>query len=195
MRVTLREQRFDLDALLAAITPRTKLVFVATPNNPTGTMTTRAELRDYFARFPITCSRVVDQAYLEYIEHPDFPDAIEEYAKRGHRVLVLRTFSKIYGLAGSGSATASAPPSWCRASARCSARSTSRRPPRRLRSRASTTRPSSRGGAASTARRWTRSRRAARAGFEPLSPAFGNFLFVDLGEDAAALHARSCSAA
>ena len=100
VRVPLRERRFDLAALLAAITPRTKLVFVATPNNPTGTMTTRAELDDYFARVPEHVLTVIDQAYFEYVEHPDYPDAVEEYAKRGHRVLVLRTFSKIYGLAG-----------------------------------------------------------------------------------------------
>jgi histidinol-phosphate aminotransferase len=100
VRVPLREQRFDLDALLAAITPRTKLVFVATPNNPTGTMTTRAELDDYFARVPGHVLTVVDQAYFEYIDDPDYPDVIEEHARAGHRVLVLRTFSKIYGLAG-----------------------------------------------------------------------------------------------
>ena len=100
VRVPLRDQRIDLDALLGAITPRTKLVFVATPNNPTGTMTGRAELDAYFARVPEHVLTVVDQAYLEYIDDPDYPDAIEEYAKAGHRVLVLRTFSKIYGLAG-----------------------------------------------------------------------------------------------
>ncbi len=98
--VPLREQRFDLDALLEAITPRTKIVFVATPNNPTGTMTTRAELDRYFARVPDHVLTVLDQAYFEYVDDPDYPDAIEEYAKAGRRVLVLRTFSKIYGLAG-----------------------------------------------------------------------------------------------
>jgi histidinol-phosphate aminotransferase len=100
VRVPLREHRFDLEALLEAVTERTKLVFVATPNNPTGTMTTRAELDAYFARVPGHVLTVVDQAYLEYIEDPDYPDAIEEYAKAGYRVLVLRTFSKIFGLAG-----------------------------------------------------------------------------------------------
>ncbi len=100
VKVPLRDDRYDLDGLLEAITPRTKLVFVATPNNPTGTMTGRAELDAYFARVPDHVLTVVDQAYLEYIDDPDYPDAIEEYAKAGHRVLVLRTFSKIYGLAG-----------------------------------------------------------------------------------------------
>lgn len=98
--VPLRDHRFDLDALLDAVTPRTKIVFIATPNNPTGTMTTRAELDRYFASVPEHVLTVIDQAYFEYVDHPDYPDAIEEYARAGHRVLVLRTFSKIYGLAG-----------------------------------------------------------------------------------------------
>ena len=100
IRVPLRDDRFDLEALLAAITPRTKLVFVAAPNNPTGTTNTRAELDEYFERVPPHVLTVLDQAYLEYVEDPEYPDAIEEYAKAGHRVLVLRTFSKIFGLAG-----------------------------------------------------------------------------------------------
>src|SRR5262245_4947412 len=100
VRVPLRNDRFDLDALLGAITSRTKLVFIAAPNNPTGTTNTRAELDDYFARVPPYVLTVLDQAYFEYIDEPEYPDAIEEFFKAGHRVLVLRTFSKIYGLAG-----------------------------------------------------------------------------------------------
>jgi histidinol-phosphate aminotransferase len=100
IRVPLRDDRLDLDAMLAAITPRTKLVYIATPNNPTGTMTGRAELDGYFERVPEHVLTVVDQAYLEYIEEPEYPDAVAEYLSAGRRVLVLRTFSKIYGLAG-----------------------------------------------------------------------------------------------
>ncbi len=100
VRVPLRDQRFDLDAMLGAITSRTKLVFIAAPNNPTGTTSTRDELDSYFARVPPHVLTVLDQAYFEYVEDPEYPDAIEEYAKAGHQVLVLRTFSKIYGLAG-----------------------------------------------------------------------------------------------
>ena len=100
VRVPLRDDRFDLDAVLAAITSRTKLVFIAAPNNPTGTTNSRAELEAYFARVPPHVLTVVDQAYFEYIEDPDYPDAIEEFSKAGHNVLVLRTFSKIFGLAG-----------------------------------------------------------------------------------------------
>jgi histidinol-phosphate aminotransferase len=99
-KVPLVSDHYDLDALLEAIGPRTKLVYVANPNNPTGTMTTRALLDAYFDRVPDHVLTVVDQAYFEYIEHPEYPDAIAEYAKAGRRVLVLRTFSKIYGLAG-----------------------------------------------------------------------------------------------
>lgn len=100
VRVPLRDDRFDLEAILAAITPRTKLVFVAMPNNPTGTTSTRAELDTYFAQVPPHVLTVLDQAYLEYVDDPEYPDAIEEYAKTGRQVLVLRTFSKIFGLAG-----------------------------------------------------------------------------------------------
>jgi histidinol-phosphate aminotransferase len=100
VRIPLRGDRFDLDAILDAITARTKLVFIAAPNNPTGTTSTRDELDSYFARVPAHVLTVLDQAYLEYVDERDYPDGIEEYAKAGHRVLVLRTFSKIYGLAG-----------------------------------------------------------------------------------------------
>ena len=100
VQVPLREHRYDLAALLAAVTPRTKLVYVCHPNNPTGTMNTRAELDDYFARVPEHVLTVLDQAYFEYIDDPDYADGIEEYFKTGRRVIVVRTFSKIYGLAG-----------------------------------------------------------------------------------------------
>jgi histidinol-phosphate aminotransferase len=100
VRVPLSGHRYDLDALLAAITPRTKLVYICHPNNPTGTMNTRAELDAYFERVPEHVLTVLDQAYFEYIDDPDYADGIEDYFKRGHAVVVLRTFSKIYGLAG-----------------------------------------------------------------------------------------------
>jgi len=100
VRVPLRDHHLDLEAMSAAVGSRTKLVYVATPNNPTGTMTSRAELDAYFERVADHVLTVIDQAYLEYIDRADYPDAIEEYHKAGRRVLVLRTFSKIYGLAG-----------------------------------------------------------------------------------------------
>jgi histidinol-phosphate aminotransferase len=100
VRVPLRDDRYDLEALRGAITERTKLVYICNPNNPTGTMSSRAELDDYFERVPEHVLTVVDQAYFEYIDDPEYPDAVEEYFKAGRRVLVTRTFSKIYGLAG-----------------------------------------------------------------------------------------------
>jgi histidinol-phosphate aminotransferase len=99
-QVPLREGRYDLEAMLDAVGPRTKLIYICHPNNPTGTMNTRAELDDYFARVPGHVLTVLDQAYFEYIDDPDYPDGIEEYVKRGARAIALRTFSKIYGLAG-----------------------------------------------------------------------------------------------
>jgi histidinol-phosphate aminotransferase len=99
-KVPLRAHRYDLDAILETITPRTKLVYICHPNNPTGTMNTREEIDAYFERVPDHVLTVLDQAYREYIDDPDYPDGIGEYFKGGRRVLVLRTFSKIYGLAG-----------------------------------------------------------------------------------------------
>ena len=100
VKVPLREDRYDLDAMLEAITPRTRLVFVCHPNNPTGTMNTRAELDSFLDRVPGHVLVVIDQAYREYVDDPEYPDAIEEYYRAGRPVAVLRTFSKIYGLAG-----------------------------------------------------------------------------------------------
>ena len=99
-RVPLRDHTYDLDGLLAAIGPRTKLVYVCHPNNPTGTGNPRAELLSFFERVPDRVLTVLDQAYFEYIDDPDYADGIEEVFKEGRRVVVLRTFSKIYGLAG-----------------------------------------------------------------------------------------------
>ena len=100
VQVPLRDHRYDLEAMLAAIGPRTKIVYVSHPNNPTGTINTRAELDGFLDRVPERVLTVIDQAYREYVVDPAYPDAIAEYQKAGRRVAVLRTFSKIYGLAG-----------------------------------------------------------------------------------------------
>ena len=97
--VPLRDGRYDLEAMLEAIGPRTKIAYLCLPNNPTGTTNTRAELDDWFERVPEHVVTVLDQAYAEYIDDPDYPDGVE-YLKQGRRAVVLRTFSKIYGLAG-----------------------------------------------------------------------------------------------
>jgi histidinol-phosphate aminotransferase len=99
-RIRLRDDRYDLEAMVDAVDDRTKIVYVCNPNNPTGTMNSAAELDAYFERVPGHVLTVVDQAYFEYVDEPGYPDAIEAYLKPGRRVAVLRTFSKIYGLAG-----------------------------------------------------------------------------------------------
>ena len=107
--IALRDGRYDLDALLTAVGPRTKIVYVCLPNNPTGTTNTRAELDAYFEGVPEHVLTVLDQAYFEYIADAGYPDGVEAYPKAGRRVVVLRTFSKIYGLAGLRVGYAAAP--------------------------------------------------------------------------------------
>jgi histidinol-phosphate aminotransferase len=97
--VPCRDMTHDLDAMADAITPRTKLVFIANPNNPTGTMNTKNEMERFLARVPDHVLVCVDEAYFEYVTRADYPDAID-YLREGKNVLSLRTFSKIYGLAG-----------------------------------------------------------------------------------------------
>jgi histidinol-phosphate aminotransferase len=98
--VSLRDHRYDLESMLDAVGPRTKLAYLCLPNNPTGTMNTRAEVDAWFEGVPEHVVTVVDQAYFEYIDRPDYVDAVTEYFATGRNVVVLRTFSKIYGLAG-----------------------------------------------------------------------------------------------
>jgi histidinol-phosphate aminotransferase len=85
--------------MLARLSPRTRMVFIANPNNPTGTIVNRTG----FARFMERCGPetvvVLDEAYFEYVEDRDYPDALE-YVRGGSNLVVLRTFSKIYALAG-----------------------------------------------------------------------------------------------
>ncbi|MGE5551107.1 MAG: histidinol-phosphate transaminase [Bacteroidota bacterium] len=89
----------DPDAILAAITRRTKVVFLCNPNNPTGTMITREEFSSFLGRLPGNVLAVCDAAYQEYVASPEYPEPID-YLRDGAPVLVLRTFSKIFGLAG-----------------------------------------------------------------------------------------------
>jgi len=92
-------RRHDLDAMAAAVTSRTKLIYVANPCNPTGTYSTRAEVDRLLEGVGDRALVVLDQAYQEYVDRPDFPDGLDDL-KAGRNVIVLRTFSKIYGLAG-----------------------------------------------------------------------------------------------
>ena len=86
----------DLDAMLAAVTPRTKEVFIANPNNPTGTMVFQEEIDRFMERVPDHVMVVFDEAYYEFLDEP--PDVLK-YVRAGRNVVVLRTFSKIQGLA------------------------------------------------------------------------------------------------
>ena len=99
-RVPLTDHRYDVDRILEHVGERTKIVYLCNPNNPTGTMVERTKIDEYFERVPEHVLTVLDEAYFEYVENPDYPNGIDEYFRRGRRTLVLRTFSKIYGLAG-----------------------------------------------------------------------------------------------
>jgi histidinol-phosphate aminotransferase len=97
--VPLRDERHDLDAMAAAVTDRTRLIFVCTPNNPTGTVVHRDELERFLDRVPSDVLVVIDEAYTEFVRDPECADGLELYRERPN-VCVLRTFSKAYGLAG-----------------------------------------------------------------------------------------------
>jgi len=96
--VPLRDLTHDLEAMAAAVTPRTRLLFVANPNNPTGTHVGRAAVEKLLREVPPEVIVVVDEAYFEYADAEDYPDCLTLRGLR-ERLVVLRTFSKIYGLA------------------------------------------------------------------------------------------------
>ena len=186
VRVPLAVHSFDLGALLDAVTPRTRIVAICNPNNPTGTMIGRAELDEYFERVPAHVLTVLDEAYFEYIDDPDYPDGIEEHVKAGRRVLVLRTFSKIYGLAGLRVGYGVGPSDVVTAV-------------NKLKRAFDVTTPGQEAALASlgesaelerrrranTEQRATVERTLAAHGFEPVLPAVANFLYVDTGRDSA----------
>lgn len=89
----------DLDSMVRAVTPRTRLLFLCNPNNPTGTMVSGEAVSRLMATVPDDVIVVFDEAYYEYVRDPRFPDSLA-YVKAGRNAIVLRTFSKIYGLAG-----------------------------------------------------------------------------------------------
>jgi len=99
VRVPLRDERHDLPAMADAITPRTRVIFVCNPNNPTGTVVHAAELEEFLDRVPPDCLVVLDEAYADYVRDPAVPNGIDVYRDRPN-VAVLRTFSKAHGLAG-----------------------------------------------------------------------------------------------
>jgi histidinol-phosphate aminotransferase len=97
--VPLTNWTHDLEGMAQAVSPKTRLLFVCNPNNPTGTMVPADAIDRLMARIPHEVIVVFDEAYFEYVRDPRFPDTLA-YVKEGRNVIVLRTFSKIYGLAG-----------------------------------------------------------------------------------------------
>jgi len=189
--VPLREHRYDLEAMLGAVGPRTKLAYLCLPNNPTGTMNTRGEVESWFERVPEHVVTVVDQAYFEYIDDSDYVDAIEEHFKAGRNVVVLRTFSKIYGLAGLRVGYAVAPAAVATELSKVR-RAFDVSTPAQEAALASLADP------AEVARRRelnaagrTELERVLRArGLAPVPGAVANFVFVELGEDSRPFHER-----
>ena len=97
--VPLKNFTHDLDAVGEAVSPRTRMVFLANPNNPTGTIYRRDAWEKFFERISPDALLIVDEAYFEYVRDPRYPDSLS-YHRSGRPMLTLRTFSKLYGLAG-----------------------------------------------------------------------------------------------
>jgi histidinol-phosphate aminotransferase len=99
VQIPLKDYTHDLEAMAEAITQKTKMIFIANPNNPTGTINKRDEFDRLLDRVPDGILILVDEAYYEYVADPDYADSIKHF-RGGRDILILRTFSKIYGLAG-----------------------------------------------------------------------------------------------
>jgi len=98
-KTRLKDFRYDLKKISSSITKRTSVIFIANPNNPTGTFVTKDEVSEFMRTIPGHVLVVFDEAYAEYAPPTLFPDTLR-YVREGRNVIVLRTFSKIYGLAG-----------------------------------------------------------------------------------------------
>ena len=99
VQVPLKDYTHDLDAMRGAVTPKTKVIFIANPNNPTGTINKRGEFDRLMEKLPEGILVVADEAYYEYVADPGYADSMKHF-RAGRDILVLRTFSKIHGLAG-----------------------------------------------------------------------------------------------
>ncbi|THF78383.1 histidinol-phosphate transaminase [Cohnella fermenti] len=98
IEVPLKDGTHDLEGMLAKVGPRTKIVWICNPNNPTGTIVTHDEVVRFMEKVPSSVMVVLDEAYCEYIDDPSFPDGLA-LLKQYPNLVLLRTFSKIYGLA------------------------------------------------------------------------------------------------
>jgi len=99
IEVPMKNNTHDLKGMLGAIKKNTRLVYIANPNNPTGTIVTKEEVEEFFRKVPDHVLVIMDEAYFEYIDDPRYPDSFKTFKERKN-ILILRTFSKIYGLAG-----------------------------------------------------------------------------------------------
>ncbi|MGB2666520.1 MAG: histidinol-phosphate transaminase [Candidatus Acidiferrum sp.] len=99
IQTRMRDYAFDLDAIAAAVTPQTRVIYIANPNNPTGTAFGHEEFAAFLKKAPGDVLVVYDEAYHEYAARPDLPRALELF-REYNNILTLRTFSKVYGLAG-----------------------------------------------------------------------------------------------
>ena len=178
----------DLPAMLQAIGPRTRLVIICNPNNPTGAVVRAAAWRDFMARVPAGVVVVSDEAYHEYVDDPEYPRTLDDVGQ-GAPLVVLRTFSKIHALAGARVGYAIARPDLAAGFDRV-----------RLPYNVASISQAGALGALDDAEHVARSRALVQAGRKELAralmalgltvhPSQGNFLFVDWGRDAAALGA------
>ena len=94
------EHTHDLDAMLAAITPETRIVAICNPNNPTGTMVSQAAIDRFIEHLPDHVVAIFDEAYFEVMPEEQKPDLLKHIRAGKENIIVLRTFSKAYGLAG-----------------------------------------------------------------------------------------------
>jgi len=99
-KTPLKDYGLDLEAMARAITDRTRLVFVCNPNNPTGTIVTAAEVEAFLERAPGHALVVFDEAYYEFVASDEYPDTLAYVRQGRENVMVMRTFSKVYGIAG-----------------------------------------------------------------------------------------------
>lgn len=98
--VPLKDFTFDLDGILSKITDKTKIIWICNPNNPTGTIVTEKQMLDFFDNVPSNIMVVYDEAYREYVTSEEYPHDSIKFLKNYPNLLIMRTFSKVYGLAG-----------------------------------------------------------------------------------------------
>ncbi len=99
IKVKLKDYTHDLDGMLKKVNRKTKLIFVCNPNNPTGTIVSRERINQFLERLPARVITILDEAYSDFVEDASYPNGLD-YVKDKRQMIVLRTFSKVYGLAG-----------------------------------------------------------------------------------------------